>query len=120
MSSGSTKERYFGPNDSGQPSIPPVNPSHGFQPIGVDETVFFRRTITYYQSQVIQTLDEAMEVLSKDERDAKANRFMGWWYLTQENDTTRAISHLKAAEESGIVDHHLVNADQRLILHFRN
>lgn len=112
---GSSKRGHFGPNDSDQSYMPPLYPTQEFPPIGVDDTVCFRRTITY-QSQVMQTLDEALEALSKDERDTKANQFMGWWYLTQENEAKRAIEHLEAAEESGIIDHHQVNTNQKLIL----
>lgn len=54
-------------------------------------------------------MDEALEALSKDERDARANQFMGWWYLTQENNSKRAIDFLEAVEESGIIDHHFVD-----------
>lgn len=53
----------------------------------------------------MQNLDEAREALSKDKLDAKANQFMGWWCLTQEDDATGAIDHLETALQSGIARH---------------
>lgn len=53
------------------------------------------------QSPTIQTEVEALKALSKDKYDARANQFMGWWCLTQQNDTSSAISHLELAIETG-------------------
>lgn len=99
---------YRGPNHSSQSPMSPVGPAQDFPQIEVDDSVNFLRTIAY-RSQAMNSKDEALEALSKDKRDARANRFMGWWYLSQENDTTRAINYLETAEESGIIDRHLVN-----------
>lgn len=86
----------------------PVGPFQDLPPIEVDDSTCFRRTITY-QSQAMQSLDEALEALSMDKHDARAHQFMGWWHLTQEKDFKRARDHLEAAEESGIVAHQSVN-----------
>lgn len=105
---GNTKTANSGPSLSNEPSMSQIGPNENFPPMEGDDAARFRRTISY-QSQAMQSLDEALKVLSKDKRDARANQFMGWWYLSQETDATRAIHYLKAAEESGIFDHLIVS-----------
>lgn len=56
----------------------------------------------------MQTLDEALEALSKDGLDARANQFLGWWSLTQGADIDVAIDYLETAIKSGSADNHLV------------
>lgn len=87
-------------NDPDQPSTTSADAVQRVPLIGGDGLAHFSRT-ELYQSQTIQTELEALEALSKDECDAEANQFMGWWCLTQQNDTLSAISHLELAIQTG-------------------
>ncbi|KAG8162951.1 hypothetical protein KVR01_007429 [Diaporthe batatas] len=91
------------PNYAINSSMPVKDATQALPRIEVDESARFRRTITY-KFRAMQTLEEALEAISKDKLDARANQFMGWWFLTQDDDTEGAIDHFEIAIKSGIQD----------------
>jgi hypothetical protein len=89
--------------DKGRPFIgPPLLP---VVPSLDEELKHYCRIRTYKTLQPIMSFHEAERALQNNENDARANQFLGWWYLSQEYDPDAAIHFLKNAAQQGRYDH---------------
>ena len=69
-----------------------------------DEIVqLFRRIHIYKPVRRIESLEEANKLLQRDENNAQANQYIGWWHLSNNLDGDTAVAFLKRAALSGAV-----------------